>query len=218
MCKKINSKYIDADDLTIEVYDVSINGTKFSLTDGLEQYRFNLKNIGRHQAENAATAFAALSVLKNSGINFEYDSLKKGINSTFMDSRVQSYPDKKIIIDASHNPEGVFELGAVINELLPNENIVLLCSVFKTKDIKEMVYEYSKFTDYAVITQSSHPLTSDSDSLCAEFAAQNIKSTHFEKIDAAVEKALEEKGEDKTLVVSGSFYMIADMKRALEIE
>jgi dihydrofolate synthase/folylpolyglutamate synthase len=217
-CKELGSEFIDADNMKLDIYDLSSTSTKFVLEDGIDKYRFNLKNVGRHQAQNAATAFYSLTLINELGFKIDYSALKEGINSTVMDSRVQIFDKEKIIIDASHNTEGVYELGYVINELIKGERIVLICSVLKTKDIKEMVFEYSKFTSYAVVTQSSHPLSKDSKSLIEEFLAQNIEGEHFEDIEDAVKKANEIKGEDGYLVVSGSFYMIADVKKALNIK
>ncbi len=217
-CKDVKSDFIDADEMKLSIYDLSMNGTKFLIEDDGLQYRFSLKNVGRHQAENAATAFYALSVIGELGFEISYSAIKEGINSTIMDSRIQIYEDEKIIIDASHNPEGVYELGYVINELLGDEKKVLLCSVFTTKDIKEMIYEYSKFTDYAAAVKSNHPLSSDAESLAGEFKAQNVECDSFDGIETAVKKAMETKGEDGYLIVSGSFSMISDVKKALDVK
>ncbi len=216
-CKSLASEFFDADSLELSIYDLSLKGTKFMIKDGIEMYRFNLKNVGRHQAENAATAFYALGLINDLGYDVGYSAIKEGINTTLMDSRIQVYEEKKIIIDASHNPEGVYELGYAISELIGSTKIVLICSVFTTKDIKEMVYEYSKFADYAVITQSNHPLSSKAESLAAEFIAQNIECSHFDNISDAVQKAIDEKTDDGYIVVSGSFSIISEIKEALEL-
>lgn len=217
-CKRSNSELIDASKYNVEVYDISLEHTCFSVKHEKNLYRFKIKNIGRHQAENAVTALCAVNVLSQSGYAIKYTDIKNGINSTFVDSRIQVYKEKKIIIDVSHNPDGVNELGAVIKELLPDKKIILLCSMLRTRDLKLMAREYRKFVTYTFLTESSHSLSASAEELESLFKSQSIECEHLAEIDEAAKKA-EAKctEEDAFLVVSGSFYMVSNVKKALKM-
>ena len=66
----------------------------------------NLPLLGKHQAENGCTAFAALDVARNVGIDITNDSIQKGFESVFWPARFEVLQDEPpIIIDSAHNPE-----------------------------------------------------------------------------------------------------------------
>ena len=217
-CRKTESELIDSGKYDVLIYDMSFESTCFTVKHDNETYRFRIKNIGTHQAENAVTALCAAKAAAAEGYEIDYTAIKKGIGSVLMDSRIQFFRDRKIIIDASHNPDSVFELGNVVNNIIPEEKKILLCSILNTKDINSMAHEYRRFVSSAVVTKSSHPFSADVEDLCAAFEDNSVMCTCFEDLAEAV-KNTEEKcaEEDAYLIVSGSFYMISDVKKALKL-
>ncbi len=217
-CKKTNSLLVDAEKYKIQIYEMSLSHISFSAKYESELYRFRLKNIGRHQAENAVTALCALNAISASGYDIDYSAIKKGLNTSSADSRIQVFEKEKIIIDVSHNIEGVRELGEAVKELLPNRKIVLICSVIKTKDAESMATQYKQFVDFAFLTKAAHPKAFEARELSRVFKSLSIECESYEIIDQAVEAALKKCREvDAYLVVSGSFYMISDVKSALKL-
>jgi dihydrofolate synthase/folylpolyglutamate synthase len=217
-CKKAGSELIDAGQYDIHIYDMSLDCTCFFAKRDNEILRFKMKNIGAHQAENVVTALSAAEEIAKEGFDIDYTAIKKGINSTLMDSRIQVFKDKKIVIDASHNPDSVYELKAALQAIIPEEKKILLCSVLNSKDLDAMAREYKGFISYAVLTESPHPLAEKVQNLHAAFEKHSIECTALEKLDEAVGSAEEKCAEeDAYLIVSGSFYMIADVKKTLKL-
>ena len=219
-CKKTNSPIIDAEEYKINIYDITLDSTSFVATKEEKAYRFKLRNVGRHQAENALTALCAIEAICEYGFDINYSSIKSGINSAEVNSRIQVYKEdkeKKIIIDVSHNPEGVKELGAAMKELLPNTKKILICAMLSTKDIKAMAREYSEFVDYAYLPKFSHPLAAETEELAKWFEKNSIKCEKSESITSAVKSALEKcRQEEAYLIVSGTFFIVDDVKKAIK--
>ncbi len=219
-CKNMDADLIDAGDYDIQVYDMSPGETAFSAQYGKGMYRFRIKNTGLHQCENAVTALNAVELLEHLGFDkIEYSAIKKGINSAHLEGRLEFYPDKKILVDVSHNQDGVRELGAALHELLSDEKIVLLCSVLNTKDIDAMAYEYSQFVAYAYATQSKSSMAAAAGDLASAFTKHEIECEAEEDLAQACKSAAEKStSESAYLVISGSFYMISAVKKELGLD
>ena len=219
-CKNMDADLIDAGDYDIEIYDMSPGETAFLAQYGKGMYRFRIKNTGLHQCENAVTALNAAELLAHLGFDkIDYSAIKKGINSAHMEGRLEFYPDKKILVDVSHNPDGVRELGAALQELMPEEKIVLLCSVLNTKDIDSMAYEYSRFVTYAYATQSQSSMTAAPEDIAAIFEKHAIECEAEGDLAKACKRAAEKSASESAyLVVSGSFYMISAVKKELGLD
>ena len=219
-CKSMDADLIDAGDYDIEIYDMSPGETAFTAQYGKGMYRFRVKNTGLHQCENAVTALNASELLEHLGFDkIGYSAIKKGINSAHLEGRLEFYPDKKILVDVSHNQDGVSELGAALNELFPDEKIVLLCSVLNTKDIDAMAYEYSRFVTYAYVTRAQSSMAAVPEDIVTAFKKHTIECEAEEDLAQACKSAAEKStSESAYLVISGSFYMISAVKKELELD
>jgi folylpolyglutamate synthase/dihydropteroate synthase len=96
---------------------------------------------------------------------------------------------------------------------------VLLCSALKTKDIKSMAKQYSGFADFVFLTKAPHPLAASKKELEDVFGIFYKEYAYHESIKEASVRSLEKaKKEDAWLVISGSFYIINDIKNALGLD
>lgn len=137
--KELNSPYIPsaaiAEDQQIQITlneDKTAALQSFSLCD-----RTDLQTplMGPHQRENAALAYAVLKYLKQKNvIVFDLQKALAGFAKTNWDARFQIFPERKLIVDAAHNPEGAQVLAQTLREVMPGEKFHFLFGAFADKD------------------------------------------------------------------------------------
>jgi dihydrofolate synthase/folylpolyglutamate synthase len=93
---------------------------------------------GRHQAENAATAFATLQVLRQQGIKLSADAVTAGIGGAKWPGRFDQRPGG-IIIDVAHNPAALTRSLQLLEQLYPGGRWLVLFSVMQDKLWPEML-------------------------------------------------------------------------------
>ena len=81
--------------------------------------------IGRHQADNAAAALGALSVLKQRGYDrITEETTRRALADVHWPGRLEYFGN--VILDGAHNEPGVKALCAYMDAWLPKEKTVLL--------------------------------------------------------------------------------------------
>ena len=93
---------------------------------------------GQHQAENAATAFATLQVLRQQGIKLPPEAITTGIGGAKWPGRFDQRPGG-IIIDAAHNPAALTRSLQLLEQLYPGGRWLVMFSVMQDKLWPEML-------------------------------------------------------------------------------
>lgn len=151
---------------------------------------------GLHQVENLALAINAIEYLfKNIDENIILSALAK-VKNPF---RFQYFADKNLIIDASHNPNGVEALRENLDFYFPNEKRRFVFGCLKTKDYAKMMNILFREGDEVYLNEFDYPNACDFEELklACPIDAKRFESLNFSK--------------DKLNVVCGSFYMIGKL-------
>ena len=89
--------------------------------------------MGPHQRGNAALAWAVLQGLAPV-LDIDLAKAVEGMRSTRWDVRFQVFPERGLILDAAHNPEGIHALAATLKEHYPGRKFHFLFGAFSDKD------------------------------------------------------------------------------------
>jgi dihydrofolate synthase/folylpolyglutamate synthase len=167
--------------------------------------------FGAHQAQNAATALAAVEAFLGAGaatgpIDVEVvRAAFAAVRSPGRLERVRSSPT--VLIDAAHNPAGMSATVAAIRESFDFTRLVGVVGCVRGKDIDGMLRELEGICAELVVTQNSSPRAMPPDELGAlavdVFGADRV-SVHPllpEALESAIELA--EAGPDDALGGSG---------------
>lgn len=102
----------------------------FHLPDGTG---LTIRLPGPHQRRNAALAAAVVrETAPELGVNAE--EALKGFADVTWDARFQFVPERNLIIDGGHNPEGIGVLADTLEELFPGEKFHFLFGAFADKE------------------------------------------------------------------------------------
>jgi dihydrofolate synthase/folylpolyglutamate synthase len=111
---------------------------------------------GRHQAENAGAACAALEAVADPRISVE--AMSAGLRETVWPARLQRLKpgplagDAAIWIDAAHNPGGASALAEAIRSARPEsgDRVALVIAILAAKDVEGMLAELVPAVDTVV--------------------------------------------------------------------
>ena len=151
---------------------------------------------GLHQIENLALALTAINYLFK---NINEETIKIGLMNVKNPYRFEYFPNKNLIVDVSHNPNGVKALKENLDYYFPNIPRRFIFGCLKNKDYKKMMNILFEEKDEVYINGFDYP-----------------NACSFEELQQNCPiKASEYKGQhlnsDKLNIICGSFYMIENL-------
>lgn len=180
---------------------------------GWEYRDLFLPLLGRHQQINAATAVAAVEALKERNIVRTGCSVEQGIAGTIWPGRLETVHRKPtVIIDVAHNYDGAVSLRRALDEYYPGKRRVLVLGMLGDKERSRVVAELAPGAGRVIITRPNSPRAGDW-RLMAEEARKFLDGVEtVENISDAVRAGMAAAGPDDLVVVTGSFYMVAEAR------
>ncbi len=199
----------DTSGQSFEVLDVS------SPERGWTQLRIPL--LGRHQVENACTAYAALRELEKMGLTIGDEAVYDGFSQVAWQGRFEILTrDPFIVLDSAHNRDSAAKLRAAVDDYFPGADVVLVFGASEDKDVAGMFAELLPRMDRVVLTQSVHPRAMDADQLLEMAAPYNLPAETVVPLEKAVDRALEAAQGQKVILFTGSLFVVAGARQTLE--
>ena len=171
----------------------------FVLTSPFAQQDFveALALKGLHQVENLALVITAINYLFR---EIDEKTIKLGLSKVKNPYRFEYFEDKNLIVDTSHNPNGIKALKENLDYFFPNQKRRFVFGCLKNKDYEKMMSLLFEEGDEVYLN---------------EFDYSNACS--YEELEAKCPlKAQKYEGQaltdDKLNIICGSFYMIGNLK------
>lgn len=153
---------------------------------------------GQHQVENLALVIAAIEYLFK---EITPDMIIEGLMKVKNPCRFEYFKKENLIIDASHNPNGVEALRNNLDLYYPDEKRRFVFGCLKNKDYEKMMKILFREDDEIYLNEFDYPNACSYNELSIKcpFAAKKYESR-------------EVLTPDKLNIICGSFYMIGGMK------
>ncbi|MFB6241872.1 MAG: folylpolyglutamate synthase/dihydrofolate synthase family protein [Candidatus Nanosalina sp.] len=168
----------------------------------LGEEEFSIPVEGSFQKQNLETAIALVETLES-----RPRDLEKALSGLECPGRMEYISHKPDYIhDGAHNPPA---LERIVEDL--PEGFVCIFSALETKDISRMIEILERKASRFYLTRSNVEWAAPPEEI-----ARTVDSTPFETLQdpaEAVDRALEKAGPDDTVVVTGSLYLIGDVKK-----
>jgi folylpolyglutamate synthase/dihydropteroate synthase len=118
-----------------------------------------------------------------------------------------------VVLDGAHNPDAATALVDTLTESFTWERLHLVIGMFRDKDVETVAGLLAQITDRAYVCENSSPRSAPAERVVAALIAAGVEEvdTHS-TVEAAVESAQAEAREDDLLLVTGSFYTVADAR------
>lgn len=171
----------------------------FILTTPFVQPKFidALTLKGTHQTENLALAINAINYCFK---EISDDIIVEGLKKVQQPCRFQYIPQLNLIIDGSHNPNGILALKNNLDTYFEGQKRRFIFGCLKTKDYEKMINILFKDDDEIYFNEFEYPNACSVDELQSKCKFQAKKYTSDNVITP-----------DKLNVICGSFYMIGQM-------
>jgi dihydrofolate synthase/folylpolyglutamate synthase len=171
---------------------------------------------GRHQVDNAVTTAILLEELDEAGVRAPAAAVERGLAEARWPGRLEDFvlEDRRVLLDAAHNPAGARSLAAYLREVHP-AGLPIVFTAMKDKDAAGMLAALAPAATLFVLTEAPNPRSSTANALAeaARAAAPGVPVA----VQADPGRALEEGwAAAPSIAVAGSIFLVGDVRAKLE--
>ncbi len=216
-CQELNARLFQVGrDVVFRAGEQAADRVLFDLAGSFGQMTsVEVALAGDFQAENAATAFAALRCLQYRNVMVSDAAVRAGFRSVSWPGRMQQVSARPLVIlDGAHNDYSALRLRKAIAALHPGRELVIVLGISANKDIAGIVAALVPGSRAVVITRAKHSRAAAPEAIRAEVARAGVASIEVDDLAEALAKAEELATEQSAILVTGSLFLVGE---ALEI-
>lgn len=222
-CRKENSPlYLLNRNFSYKVSKLDNRGSIFSVYTRRNQYlNLDLKLLGLHQVENASLAVMASELLNNKGFEIKENAIKDAFGNAYLPGRLEIIKRNPLIIfDGAHNVDKIKAIVDTIPKIFSYQKLIVVFALKRKKDAKAIFSQLLKIADSVILTKFSigtdtglnlsFPPKKLQQILFNDFNFRNVES--ITPAHKALQKALTTQKDNDMILVTGSLYLIAELK------
>lgn len=209
VASSMNSEFtLIGKDIKPELIESNLSGQKFIL----HHSSFIIPLLGKHQIENAATAYMAL---KKSGIKISDEQIQNGFANVRWRARFEiARLNPTVIFDSAHNQDSFIRLSQTLEEHFPNQKVYLIFGASEDKNILDMFSALKSKIEKIIITRADHPRALEVEKIVRLADQLEIKSEAVVPVEGALKRALDLSSKDGSIVLSaGSMFVTAEVMK-----
>lgn len=215
--KKAQLDFIRLNDINIKecndkgsIFDFNFQGNKY------ENLKINI--IGRHQIYNASLALECILILNESeNIKVSENSIRNGLEKSRWMGRLEMISEEpRVLIDGAHNIQGVQALVESIENIFTYNRLILIIGLLKDKDVEQIVSIIAPKVDRILTTEPGNPRKISAKDLSVIVNKYNDDFEYKENIKDAIELSYKEYKENDLILVSGSLYLIGEVRKIIK--
>ncbi len=201
-------------DVTFEVLQGSLDGQSILVRDARGEREYLTRLTGTFQAENTATAVAAIEVLGTRGVKLDFDCVAQGLATTAWPGRFHILSrDPLLILDGAHNPASMRRLAESLAAFGATHSLVFVLGFSSDKDVRGAVRELLHLGGSIILTQSGQPRALRTSAAVEMINDLGVVLASEEDTLAALQHARTKAGKKGTVCVGGSLYLVAEVLR-----
>ncbi len=178
--------------------------------DGKELF---LPFTGAHQEKNAATALAALELLRRRGYRIPWEAVKTGFANARIPARMEILGRRPLaLLDGGHNPGCAQALAAVLRRFLPGKKLVAVMGMLADKDSRASLAAVAPLFSTVLTLRPENPRALSAQALRDEAAAFCPDARAMEDPEEALRLAAALAGPDGAVILCGSFYLAGELR------
>jgi dihydrofolate synthase/folylpolyglutamate synthase len=180
-----------------------------------EELRISPCLPGRFQLQNALNATAATRVLQARGFRITNENVERGIASAVWPGRLERLQERPdIYLDGAHNPGAARELAKFLEENFAGRRVVLLYGAMRDKAVDEVSGILFPHATEVIFTQAGTPRAVSAAQLAEMAGHHAAKFSVIADAEKALETALGKAGREDTIFVTGSLYLVGQLRHA----
>ena len=177
---------------------------------------YQIPLLGEYQVHNAAVVLTTVEVLRGRGWDISEGAIQEGLSRAVWPGRLElarRSPD--VILDGGHNPQCMEALARALRELYPGKKLIFLTGVLADKDYPAMMGEILPLAkEFYTVTPDSERAMPAAE-LAAYLEGRGVKATPCGSVREGLELALVFLPPEDVVCVTGSLYMIGEVRHLL---
>ncbi len=189
---------------------MKLNFEKFITEIEVEGEKYNFSLFGNYQYKNFLTAYEVAIQL-----GIEKEIIKKASEKVVWQCRFERYSQVPLVVlDGAHNEAGMKELCRIIEQGYKANEVVVITSILKDKDIKHMLNLIRGVADNIIFTS----LEENPRGTTGEKIMEQLEEKRGCTVENNMKKAynLARSYNKKIIVVCGSFYTLSKFKEEID--
>jgi|Deesub1362B_J571_1020462.scaffolds.fasta_scaffold00491_4 dihydrofolate synthase/folylpolyglutamate synthase len=181
-------------------------------------YCFKPSLLGLHQVENSIIAVHALEMLSKIWKPLNKKKIIKAVENVSWPGRLEIINENlKIILDGAHNVEGIKAIKSFLeeNNLLP---YILIFAIMKDKEIEKITRLIFPPAKRIILTTFPYYRAADPEYIYEKSLLYKKKILIERSPSNALKKARELAGQDDIILVTGSLFLIGEIKKSLNFK
>jgi len=207
-----------AEECALRVGTKSLDAVEFDLRTPLRTYRrLRLPLLGQHQVENAATAVRAVELaLASQGLELSEEVARQALGAVRLPGRGEVIRRRPLtIVDGAHTPLAAKRLRQALDQAgVPGPRVVVL-GLLGGKDADGIVSQLVAPEDQLIVCAPAHPRAADPAEVAALARTMGAAVSTASSVPSALERGSAIAGERGSLIVTGSFYTVAEAREEL---
>jgi len=225
-------------DVAFQVTDASETGLRVAIEGPGYRHIVRPNLMGEHQAANAATAVAAMEVLRRQGVSLTSQDIAFGLRRVRWPGRLEIIARRPtIIVDGAHNVDSAEKLKSALDMFFPLQHRrhtwpdqpapgqtttersmpacrprVLLIGMSADKDADGIMAALVPGADIVIVTRANHPRAAGLEWLQAAAAPYAPTVLAIPDLPAALAAARDHAGQGGLICASASLFIVADVR------
>ena len=204
-------------DFEIESNELAVGGRVIDLrTPGATYDELYIPFHGAHQGANTASAVVALEAFFDRPV--EREVIENALAAVELPARFEVVAhNPTVILDGAHNPHGAAAVTATLGrEFARTGSRVLIVGILRGKGVTEMLeaFDAGDF-DLVICTQPDSTRAVPADEIAVEAEALGLATEVIVSPVEALSRAAAVSSEEDLILVTGSLYVVAEVREAL---
>lgn len=180
------------------------------------KYNISLSLLGKHQLLNCATVIYAVEQLISMGLAIKNDHISSALNKVRWPGRLEIMgKNPMIVIDGAHNIDGIKNLCDSIDTYFSYKKLVLILGILADKQVKDMVETIVPKAEKVIAITPHSERAELAEELAEIIKLYNTKVETFKDYEEALKAGISYCDAGDLLLISGSLYMIGDMRKII---
>lgn len=213
-CREVGAQLIDVDQIyKRSLVEASRNRQVCNITGAGRNFSVNMRLLGRHQLDNAATAIAVADTISKNQFIMSDDSIVEGIANAFLPGRLEELrKDPTLIVDGAHNAESARVLRIALKEHFHYRRCIIVLGVNNDKKIDTILRELATVADVVIATRSQNARSMDPTDIAQNKEVGTAQTIVTASLPEAIDQALALAGNDDLVCVTGSLYLVSEAR------
>ena len=121
-----------------------------------------------------------------------------------------------IMLDGSHNPDGVKALANALKENMPDKRKIGIVGMLADKDVRTALSEIVPLFEEIITVSPHNPRAMSAEELAEIISQYDIPVSAEDDYETAYKKALSKADRNDAVIIFGSLYLSGDMRKIIK--